>query len=248
LNTRADYERELAGCRCVVHLAAATGKATAAAHERDTVHGTTELLGACRDAGVPAFLFVSSIAAAFADQRGYPYASAKSRTESAVAASGLRYTILRPTMIFGPGSPVQRSLTSLAMLPGIVLPGTGRVRVQPIAVQDVVRAIIRVLEQDRFRNETLEIGGPTTLTMEELLQRIRMARTGQRGRVLRVPLGPVQAGLRVAERIGLGALLPVTAGQFSSFRQDGVAASNALQSDLAPSLVSVDAMLATDPR
>jgi NADH dehydrogenase len=244
----ASYERELAGCDAVLHLAAATGKASPERHLRETAQGTEVLLEACRRAGVSRFLFVSSIAAAFPDKRDYPYAQAKERAERAVAASGLRYTIIRPTMVLGEGAPILASLSTLASLPVVLLPGSGIVTVQPIAVDDVVRAILTVVRTDRFEGETFAIGGPERLTMEELLQRVRLARKGRRGRVLRVPVGLIQAPLRAAERLGLRGIIPATAGQFTSFRQDGTAGANPLQQDILTNGVSITDMLAIAPR
>jgi NADH dehydrogenase len=238
------YLRALAGCDAVLHLAAATGKASAEVQERDTAMATETLVGACRTAGVERLLFVSSIAAAFPDQRGYPYAAAKVRAERAVAESGLRYCILRPTMIFGEGAPVAASLNTLALLPLVLVPGSGKVRVQPVAVADVARLILFILNNDRFRAETFEVGGPEVLPIEALLQRLRTHRKGKPGAVVRVPLALIQVPLGVAEHIGLGSVLPATAGQFSSFRHDGVARPNPLQQELAPTMASVDSMIA----
>lgn len=241
------YAGALSGCDCVIHLAAATGKASPETHIRDTAAATEVLLDACRAAGVEKFLLVSSIAAAFPDKRGYSYAKAKERAERAVAASGLRYCIVRPTMIFGANAPVLAALTALATLPMIIVPGSGAVRVQPVSVDDVVRSIISILRTDRFHSETLELGGPEILRIDELLQRLRAARKGTRGLAFRVPLGFIQAPLAVAERIGLRAILPATAGQFSSFRNDGIATSNPLQQELAPDLKFVESMIGPSP-
>jgi nucleoside-diphosphate-sugar epimerase len=75
------YREALARCDVVVHLAAATGKASPDVHLRETAAGTEALVNACQSAGVTRFLLVSSIAAAFPDKRGYPYAQAKERAE-----------------------------------------------------------------------------------------------------------------------------------------------------------------------
>src|SRR6185436_12664532 len=132
------------------------------------------------------------------------YAQAKIRGEESVRASGLRFAILRPTMILGQGSPVLSGLEKLACLPVIPVFGSGRTLVQPVYVDDVVEFILTVLDNDMFSNETFEIGGPTTLPVEELLQRVRQTRKGARGRVLHVPLGLMLAPLRAAEVLGLG--------------------------------------------
>lgn len=237
------YATELAGCDCVLHLAAATGKASQESQDRNTAAATESLLDACRGAGVEKFLFVSSIAAAFPEKRGYPYAIAKERAERAVMASGLRFAILRPTIILGAGAPVLASLATLARLPVMLVPGHGRVLVQPIAVQDVVHAITAILRRDMFRGETFEVGGPERLSIENLLQRLRIARTKRRGPVVHLPLPLIQGPLRLAERLGLGPILPATAGQFSSFRDDGTATDNPLQRAIAPDLTPLDQML-----
>lgn len=227
------YRSVLRSCDVVVHLAAATGRAEASEHRRVNERGTQVLLDACRDAGVAKILFVSSIATTFPPNTGYHYADAKRRAEDAVSKSGLRFVILRPTIITGADSPNSRALEKLALLPLIVMPGTGRVRVQPIDVSDVAGSIAEVIRRDRFTNETVESGGPDVLTMEAFLQQIRMARTGRSGRVLHIPLAGLRIPLRAAEAVGLGARLPITAGQLSSFRFDGVTAEHRSKSSVA---------------
>ena len=216
------YRSALGSCDVVVHLAARTGAASAAEHERVNARGTEVLLDACRSEGVPKILFVSSIATTFPPDIGYHYADAKRRAEGAVIRSGLKFTIVRPTVIAGPGSPNLKSLEKLALLPFIVVPGNGRSRVQPIDVSAAAEAIAALVRQDAFGNDVVELGGPKVLTMEEHLQEIRIARTGRSGRVIHVPLRFFSFPLRVAEALGLAGVLPVTAGQLSSFRFDGV--------------------------
>jgi len=239
----ATYRDALTTCDTVVHLAAATGRASAADHFRVNAQGTEALLGEATRAGITRFLFVSSIAVTFQDVRGYHYAIAKQRAEQLVAGSSLRHVILRPTIILGPGAPILKALEKLALLPAIVLPGNGKARVQPIHVDDVVKSILTVVEIDLFDNEILDIGGPSIITMEELLQALRQARTGRAGRVVHVPLPLLRLPLGLAEAIGLGAALPISAGQLSSFRWDGVAGANRLQERLASGMTGLSEMV-----
>jgi nucleoside-diphosphate-sugar epimerase len=220
----ATYTDALRGCDLVVHLAAATGKASAADHHRVNALGTEALLAACRAAGVPRVLFVSSIAVTFGDQTGYHYAVAKAAAEQAVRRSGLRTAIVRPTMVFGEGSPVETGLAKLALLPMVVVPGTGRVRVQPIHVDDLVACLVEIIEKDLFADGVIEVGGPEVVAIEDLLLAIRAARGGGPGRVVHVPLSLLRAPVLAGEWAGLGAALPVTAGQLASFGNEGTAA------------------------
>ena len=117
-----------------------------------------------------------------------------------------RFTIVRPTIVLGHGSATLAGLETLARLPVVPVFGNGRALVQPIFVDDVVDFIATVVEQDRFCNETLELGGPSVLTIEELLGAIRRARTGTAARVVHIPLGLVLPPLKAAESIGLAGL------------------------------------------
>ena len=68
------YEPALEGVDTVIHLAALTGKAREADYFRVNTNGTRLLLEACRRAGSPQFLYVSSVAARFESTNAYHYA------------------------------------------------------------------------------------------------------------------------------------------------------------------------------
>jgi NADH dehydrogenase len=225
----ATYTAALSNCRTVLHLAASTGRARAADHLRTNAEGTAALVAASKSAGVSEFLFVSSIAAAFPDTRGYHYAIAKRAAEDTVRGSGLPFLIIRPTIILGPGAPILGALEKLALLPVIVVPGSGRVRVQPVHVDDVVRCLVAAVRDRLFTGETVALGGPDTVTFRELLGEIRRDRKGADGSAMRVPLPLLQTPLRLAEAAGLTKVLPITAGQLTSFKFDGLGAPNRVQ-------------------
>ena len=237
------YRSALAKTGVVLHLAALTGRASEQEHFRINAEGTEVLLKEAKRAGISKILFVSSIAAKFPDKTRYYYAQAKVRAEEAVRTSGLRFTVIRPTIILGQGSPILSALEKLATLPIMPVFGNGRALVQPIFVDDLVTYILEILEQDRFRDETLDLGGPAALPIEELFQEIRQAHKGSRGRSFHIPLAPVLPLLGMAESMGLGRLLPFSVGQLSSFRFDGTAAPNSLYENRKASLRNVREML-----
>lgn len=223
------YGGALAGADAVLHLAATTGKARPPEYFRDNVEGTRVLVEQCRRAGVHRFLFVSSIAVKFPsrDTRRYYYAQSKAQAEQIVAASGLGFVILRPTIIVGRGSPVLAGLRRLAALPVVPIFGDGRARVQPVFIDDLVGFMLAVLEQQLFRGEVFELGGPERPTIQEFLGEIHFCLRGARPRFVHLPLGLVLPALTVLERIAYP-VLPVTVGQLSTFRFDGTAATNPL--------------------
>jgi NADH dehydrogenase len=223
----------LADVDLVLHLASATGKAHADECQRVNVEGTRALVEAALHSAQAHFVFVSSIAVTFEDLRRYPYGRSKRDAETILRESGLRHTILRPTILFGAGSPVLDAFTRLACTP-LVMPlfGSGRTRVQPLAITDLVRALIAIVEGADTEG-CIEVGGPEVIELEELLRRIRHAHGVSAGWPLRIPARPLAPLLAALEPIMLR-LLPFTAGQLATFMQDGVARPNRLLEQLAP--------------
>jgi NADH dehydrogenase len=200
------------------------------------------LLDTAREVGVRRFLFISSIAAAFRDQRRYPYAQSKRQAEQLVEGCGLDYLIVRPTILLGPAAPVIVSLSKLAAGPIVPMPGDGTARVQPVSAADLASCLLNTIEHGGFGNRIVEIGGPESMTIEELLLKIRRVRYGKPARVLHLPAAPIAAVLGFFEKLLLP-VLPVTAGQVATFTNDGTAHNS---SDLAGHCVAthtVDDML-----
>jgi len=222
LANAADYQDALAGAACVLHLAAITGKAKPADYTHGNVDATRTLLDACARARIARFVLVSTVAATFADRRFYPYAESKIAAEALVRAAPLTRVIVRPTMILGPGSPIEQSLAKLARLPVSPMFGDGRRLVQPIDVEDVAD-MLAALAHDANEG-VIEIGGPDTYDLRELYARLRAAHGGQGApRFAHLPLGLIRQMLALVEK-PLLALLPLTAGQLATFANDGVAA------------------------
>jgi nucleoside-diphosphate-sugar epimerase len=237
---RAVYAAALSECDTVVHLAAATGKCRPETYFRVNLEGTSALVDECRRAGTKHFLYVSTIAAKFSDTSHYYYAQSKRHAEEVVMASGLPYTIVRPTMVMGTGSPVLNGLSKLARLPVLPVFGNGRALVQPVAVDDLAVCLGEILKDAAFLNRTIEVGGPQVLTMEELLVKIR--RQGTRPPVVHLPAGLMSAAVAVLEKFLLP-VLPFTAGQIASFVNDGTAAQDACVSGWQSRMLTLDQML-----
>jgi NADH dehydrogenase len=221
------YAEALGERTIVIHLAAAVGNATPDQHRETNVEGTRALLAASETAGVRRFLHVSTIAVTFGDISDYPYALTKRAAEELVKESHLDHVVARPTIVLGPESPIWDRFRSLAAGPLLLVPGSGRARIQPVWVDDLAVALLHLAVEPGVKDQTLELGGPEALTLEEFLRRARRA-TGKRGGpTLRIPLGPVLGPLRLLER-RTSVRLPVSAGQFSSFVHDGVVKSGEL--------------------
>ncbi len=238
----ASLPRAMQGAETVVHLAALTGKARPEQYERINVIGTRALLEAAQAAGVQRFLHVSSVAVKFPDKAGYPYGQSKEAGEAVVRGCAIRHVIVRPAIILGHGSPTWKGMAPMLKLPILPVFGDGRTPIQPIHVEDVVYFLCEILRRDLFDGGTLELGGPEVLAFEELLQRAREKRTRKRAPVAHIPVGPAVALLSALEPLFFS-VLPITAGQLSSFRYSGVMDANPLWEERRSQLRPVREML-----
>jgi NADH dehydrogenase len=236
------YQSQLDQSETVIHMAAVTGKVNPDIYFKVNAYATMLLLDRCKKAGVKHFLFISSIAVAFKNKYRYFYSHSKEQAEEYVKNSGLTYTIVRPTMIMGKGSPVFAGLAALAGLPLIPLFGKGDNEIQPIDVTDMARALVRIENESRYKNEILEIGGPQPITLIDFMKMIATAKGKNSPKILHLPLKLTIFFLSILERFVYG-LLPITVGQMATFRNDGSIKNNSLMKKLTPMMVSLEQMI-----
>lgn len=161
----------MAGHDAVVNLVAIL-HGNEAAFERTHVTQVQAIIDACHTAGVRRLVHLSALGAS-ADALS-KYQSSKARGEALVKASGLDVTILRPSVIFGADDKFLNTFARFqALLPLFPVPG-GDTRFQPVWVEDVTRAIVHALNNNRTIGQTVEAVGPDVFTLTELA---RMAGT-----------------------------------------------------------------------
>jgi uncharacterized protein YbjT (DUF2867 family) len=159
----------------------------------DAVGNTIALFEAARQAGVQRIVHVSVANADRADD--LPYFRGKHRIEQWLAASGLRHSIIRPTLVFGANDILVNNIAWIVRRsPIFVLPGRGDYRLQPVSLQDTARLCV-----DAADDTTTDAAGPETLTFRRLVELVRDA-TGSRCSV--VP-GPRSVGLALIRAAGL---------------------------------------------
>lgn len=132
--------------------------------------GTERLVAAARAAGVQRLLYISGAGAA-PDARRHWF-RAKWRAEEAVRGSGIAWTILRPTWIFGPRDVSMNRFVGIArMLPFVPMTNFGGQRLAPIFIDDVAGIAADALASEAANDRVFEIGGPETLTMRGVIAR-----------------------------------------------------------------------------
>jgi uncharacterized protein YbjT (DUF2867 family)/ligand-binding SRPBCC domain-containing protein len=138
--------------------------------------GTERLVTAARQAGVGRVVYLSGAGAApDADRHWF---RAKWRAEEAIRASGLIWTIIRPTWIFGPRDvSLNRFLGFARTLPFVPLTNTGGQRLAPVFIDDAARLAADSITNEAAACQVFDLGGPEVLTMREIIARaLRAAR------------------------------------------------------------------------
>ena len=188
------------GVDAVIHLVAVILQRGQATFDRINHHGTANVVAAAKEAGsVKDFIHVSAIGAA--QNPRLPYLYSKWRGEQAVVNSGLPYTIVRPSLIFGPGDEFTNALAALVkVFPAVPVIGTGRNRFQPIHVDDVAKAIVLALGRSGLRDRIVEIGGPGQLSYNDIVG--ILARTlGKRRLKFHLPAWAVWPNVALMEKL-----------------------------------------------
>ncbi|HYA00866.1 MAG TPA: NAD-dependent epimerase/dehydratase family protein [Candidatus Binatia bacterium] len=164
----------LAGCDALVHLVAVIVERGRQTFDAVNRRGSANVAAAARRAGIGHLVHLSAVGAD-PDPR-YAYLASKWAGEQAVRISGVPHTIIRSSLMFGPGDGFFTKLTKLVRRtpPMAPLPvaGDGRTLFQPIAVDDVARCIATALERGPS-DRVVSIGGPDHLSYEEIIDIIK---------------------------------------------------------------------------
>jgi NADH dehydrogenase len=148
--------------------------------------GTVNLVEASKKAGVKRIIYLSGVGAApDAERHWFRF---KWQAEEAVRKSGIPYTILRPTWVYGPEDvALNRFLSFAKVLPFVPTFGNGKQLMQPVFVEDVARAVVLCLRTPAAVNQTFEIGGPEVMTMDDVI-RTALEVAGKRRLILHQPV------------------------------------------------------------
>ena len=158
------------------------------------VQNTLTLVAAAKNAGVRRIVHVSIANPSL--HSPLRYYQAKAQLERAVAESGLAYTILRPTVIFGLEDILINNIAWFVRhFPVFAIPGDGCYRVRPIFVEDIARLLADALEHEG--NAVRDAVGPETYTFEELVSQIA-AELQRRVRLVHVPMPAAYLASRVS--------------------------------------------------
>jgi uncharacterized protein YbjT (DUF2867 family) len=193
------FRHALRGVDTVVHLAATVRDQPLGTIEDLNGAATWRMARAAERAGVGHFVLFSAIgAAAWHPARFF---RSKALAERVLRESGLRHTILAPSIVYAPGDRWMKVLHALSLLPVMPMPGRGRAAFQPMWAEDAAAATLAVLRNPPEPGARIELAGPETLTHREIVAQA-LRSFGRRRPILPVPEPVVRASLRAAAAVG----------------------------------------------
>lgn len=155
------------------------------------------IVEACAAAGVPHYLHMSALGA---NPHG-PSMYARSKADGEAAACSrpeVAATIVRPSVVFGPGDHFLTMFAKLQRhLPLVPLAGASA-RFQPVYVGDVASVFLHALRELHPSNQIVELGGPTVYTLGELV-RLAGRYAGCERRIVALPAGLARLQARLFE-------------------------------------------------
>jgi len=173
----ADLGPAVEGVQAVIHAAARTSahRPDPALSRRVNVEATARLLEVAERAGVHRWVQISTMSAH--EGSTSVYGRTKLEADRLVRRSALAWTILQPSLIYGPGGLglVARTLRMARRLPTVPLVGSGRELIRPVFVDDVAWAALACLERPGTSGQSYMIGGPEEVQLREFLARLLRA-------------------------------------------------------------------------
>ncbi|MDV2990220.1 MAG: NAD(P)H-binding protein [Dehalogenimonas sp.] len=215
----------MAGVDTVIHLVAIIREFGPNTYHKINVVGTQNVVNAARDAGVKRFIHMGILGAS-PDPR-YTYLHSKWLGMEAVKNSGLDYSILQPSVMFGQGAGFVASLIrSVNMVPFIVpIAGDGKSRLQPIWIGDVVSCVLKMVAGEKS-GESCPVGGPEIVTYETMLDELLRA-MGKKKLKVKIPRPLMLPVVAVMDK--LFANPPISMGEFKSMEIENTTEPDAVE-------------------
>jgi len=187
------------------------------------VEGVRNLLAAAKRSGATRWIQLSALGAR--RMTDHPpnaqtgYYRTKWEAEELVSASGLSWTILRPSLIFDDRPRTQHNFVdeiakAIRMAPFVPILGNGKFILQPVSLDDVSQTIVQSLAKPQTIGKIYEVGGPEKITYRELVTKITQA-MGSKKPTIKIPLSLLMSFARL---FGPFAWFPITVDQIIMLR------------------------------
>lgn len=202
--TAAALREAAAGCQVVINAVGILrehGRQTfAALHDQ----GPRALFDACVATGVSRIIQISALGATA--EAIASYHRSKHEADRHLMTLPLDWAIVQPSLVYGPGGTSAKLFDLLASLPVTPLPTGGEQRVQPVFIDDLVAAVVRLVESPAALRCVLPVVGPTALSLREFLAGLRAALGHGSAPAITIPATFISIAARIGDHLP-GALL-----------------------------------------
>jgi NADH dehydrogenase len=152
----------------LVHLIGIGRQSSKSTFEEINLNLTKNVIKACKNAGIKKIIFISGLGVSKSNQSDYFVSKYKAERE--IMNSGLDYTIFRASYIIGKTDYLTKALSKQMKNGIIVIPGSGKYRLQPIFVLDVAKIILEAVLEKKFSKKILDLVGPQKIRFEDFVK------------------------------------------------------------------------------
>ena len=152
----------------LVHLIGTGRRSPKSMFEEINLNLTKNVIKACKNAGIKKIIFISGLGVSRSNKSDYFIS--KYKAEQEIINSGLDYTIFRASYIIGKTDYLTKTLSKQMKKGVIIIPGSGKYRLQPISVADVAKIILEAINEKKFSKKILDLVGPQKMSFEDFVK------------------------------------------------------------------------------
>ena len=161
-------QKKLKNYDVLVHLIGIGREVPKSTFEEINVNLTKNAIRTCKNVGIKKIIYISGLGVS--KNNTSSYFISKYKAEREIINSGLDYTIFRASYIIGKTDHLTKSLSKQVKKGTIIIPGSGRYRLQPIFVEDVAKIILEAILEKKFSNKILDLVGPQKISFEDFVK------------------------------------------------------------------------------
>ena len=152
----------------LIHLIGIGRQTPKSTFEEINLNLTKDVIKICKNVGIKKIIFISGLGVSRSNKSDYFVSKYKAERE--IINSGLDYTIFRASYIMGKTDYLTKALSKQMKKGTIVIPGSGKYRLQPIFVLDVAKIILEAILWKKFSKKIIDLVGPQKISFEDFVK------------------------------------------------------------------------------
>jgi NADH dehydrogenase len=169
---QASIQQATNGCHAVINLIGILYQKGKNSFQHAHVDIPSMITKACKKNAVKKFIHISALGIEASSSK---YAKSKLDGEKEIHKEFPDATIMRPSVVFGPGDSFLNMFARLStLLPALPLIGGGETKFQPVYVGDIADAVHNIVNEKshKYAGETYHLGGPDIVSFKEIYEMI----------------------------------------------------------------------------